>query len=120
MTHLDFPFRFDSRGQTATREDEAVYVRQLVELLLFTSPGERVNRPEFGGGVRPLVFAPNSPELEAALKFSLAANLQRWLGQLIVVAEVRVDVEESTLTILVRYSLRRTGEERLERLVRRV
>jgi phage baseplate assembly protein W len=119
MTHLDFPFHFDSHGQTATR-DAAAYVRQLVELLLFTSPGERVNRPEFGGGVRPLVFAPNGPELEAALKFSLVANLQRWLGQLIVVNTVDVTAVDSTLTILVSYALRRNGEQRVERIVRSV
>jgi phage baseplate assembly protein W len=119
MIHLDFPFRFDARGQTAAR-DEAGYVRRLVELLLFTSPGERVNRPEFGGGVRPLVFSPNGPALEAALKFSLQANLQRWLGQLILVQEVAVEAREATLTILVRYAVRRTGEERSERLVRSV
>ena len=119
MIHLDFPFRFDGRGRTAVR-DEASYVRQLVELLLFTSPGERVNRPDFGGGVRPLVFSPNRPELEAALKFSLQANLQRWLGQLIQVLDVVVEVRESTLNISLRYALRRTGEERSERLVRSV
>jgi uncharacterized protein len=119
MIHLDFPFRFDARGQTASR-DEPGYIRRLVELVLFTDPGERVNRPDFGGGVRRLVFSPNSPELEAALKFSLNANLQRWLGHLIQVLEVAVDVEESTVTILIRYALRRTGEERLERLVRSV
>src|SRR5262245_11109428 len=120
MTHVDFPFRFDARGRTAEPRDDPAYVRQLVELVLFTNPGERVNRPEFGGGVRPLVFSPNSPELEAALKFSLQANLQRWLGHLIAVAEVRVDVQDATLTILIRYSLRKTGEERTERLVRSV
>ena len=51
MIHLAFPFHFDAHGRTAI-SDDAAYLRQLLELLLFTSPGERVNRPDFGGGLR--------------------------------------------------------------------
>jgi phage baseplate assembly protein W len=119
MIHLNFPFHFDSHGRTALSGD-AAYIRQLLELLLFTSPGERLNRPDFGGGLRPLVFAPNSSELEAALQFALKGNLQRWLGDLIEVLKLNVQAEEATLTIDLSYATRRSGEERSERLVRRV
>ena len=80
--NIDAPFHIDARGRTATTPDDR-HVRNMLELLLFTSPGERVNRPEFGGGVRALVFAGNGPELAAALQFNLRANLQRWLGDAI-------------------------------------
>ena len=55
----------------------------MIELLLFTSPGERVNRPDFGSGLRNILFAPNSPELASALQFSIKASMNRWLGDLI-------------------------------------
>jgi phage baseplate assembly protein W len=119
MMHIDFPLRFDARGRTAATDD-ANYVRELVELLLFTDPGERVNRPDFGGGVRPLVFAPNSPDLRATLNLTILANLQNWLGQLIEVRAVDVSGEESTLTIALSYVLLRTGESRTESLTRSV
>ena len=63
--NIDFPFHFDDRGRTATTTLDD-HVRDLIEQLLFTSPGERVNRPDFGAGLLQLVFAPNSAELAAA------------------------------------------------------
>ena len=62
----------------------------MIEQLLFTNPGERVNRPDFGSGLLQLVFAPNSPELAAALQFTLQAALERWLGDVIEVRELEV------------------------------
>ena len=62
--NIDFPFHFDSRGHTAST-DENDHVRDMIEQLIFTSPGERVNRPDFGSGLLQLIFAPNSPELAA-------------------------------------------------------
>lgn len=117
--HLHFPFGFDARGRTAAAGD-AEYVRHLIELLLFISPGERVNRPEFGGGVRPLVFAPNGPELEAAVRATVQANLQRWLDRLIEVRDLAVRAAEATLEIDIKYVLRVTGEPRTYRLTRAV
>ncbi len=119
MSHLDFPFRFDGRGHTGVRDD-AGYVRQLLELLLFTNPGERVNRPDFGGGILPLVFAPAGPEVEAALKVSIQANLQRWLGPMIDVQNLDVSAGEARIVIELSYAVRRTGETRTERLTQAV
>lgn len=119
MLHLDVPFRLDARGRTALA-DEPAHLRHLLELLLFTSPGERVNRPDFGGGLRPLVFDANSAELAAALRFNLQANLQRWLGDLLDVNDLAVENDDATLRVEIRYLVRRTGEVRSEQFRRTV
>ncbi len=114
---IAFPYDFDGRGRTRDADDER-HVRDMIEQLLFTAPGERVNRPTFGSGVQQLVFAPNSDALAAALRLSVQAGLQQWLGDLIDVTDVLVDSNDSTLRLDVRYTLRRTGETRVASLVR--
>src|ERR1017187_3220817 len=106
---IDFPyhFNFEKRTATTTLEDN---VRDMIEELLFTKPGERVNRPDFGSGLMQLVFAPNSPELAAALQFTLQAALQRWLGDLIQVQTLQVTCEDSTLNIDLQYMLLKTNK----------
>jgi phage baseplate assembly protein W len=113
MVQIDFPFHFDGRGRTALTGDDD-HIRDMIEQLLFTSPGERVNRPDFGSGLLQLVFAPNSPELAAALQFTVQAALQRWLGDLIEVLALEVVSVDSTLRVAVQYTVRRTGETRVE------
>jgi len=117
--NIDFPFRFDRRGGTATADDEK-HVRDMIEELLFTNPGERVNRPDLGSGVMQLVFAPNSPELAAALQFTMQAALQRWLGDLIEVQKLEVTSEDSTLNIEIQYALRRTNQSATVRFTQTV
>lgn len=107
--NVDYPFAFDARGRAATTTDDD-HIRDMIEQLLLTSPGERVNRPDFGSGLLDLVFAPNSPEVAAALEFSLQAALQQWLGDLIEVRELDVASEDSTVRVTIRYVVRRTGE----------
>jgi hypothetical protein len=108
---VDFPYAVDRRGRTAaTGEDE--HVRDLVEQVLFTAPGERVNRPSFGSGLLQLVFAPMSDELATATQFLVQGALQQWLGDVIEVEAVEVEGEDSTLGIRVVYTVRRTGERR--------
>jgi Bacteriophage baseplate protein W len=111
--NLAYPYRFDARGCTAEVPD-AAYVRGLIEQLLFTAPGERVMRPEFGSGVRQLLFAPNSETLAAVVQMTVQAALTQWLGQAIVVNEVAAEAVDETLTLSVRYVLRLTGETRVE------
>jgi len=111
--NVDFPFAFDSRGRTRAC-DEAAHVRDMLDQLLFTNAGERVNRPEFGSGLLQLVFAPNSTELAAALQFTTRAAIQQWLGDVIELQALDVVAEDATLRILVRYAVRRTGEVRTE------
>ena len=107
---IAFPYRFDSRGRTADPGTDD-HVRDMIELLIFTSPGERVNRPDFGSGLLQLVFAPNSPELAATVQFTLQAALQRWLGDVIEVRELDARSEDSTVTVEITYLVRATGQE---------
>jgi len=107
MSQLDYPFRFDTRGRTAeTSEDD--HIRDLIDQVLFTAPGERVNRPTFGCGLMQLVFAPNSDALAATSQFIVQGALQQWLGDLIVVESVQIDNVDSTLHVTVQYMIRRT------------
>jgi hypothetical protein len=105
MSQVDYPFSFDNRGRT-TEATEDDHIRDMIEQVLFTSPGERVNRPTFGCGLNQLVFSPNSPELAAATQFLVQGALQQWLGDLIVVNSVQVTSEDSTLSVTVSYVVR--------------
>jgi uncharacterized protein len=111
--NIDFPFHFDQRGRTAATDDND-HIRDMVEQLLFTNPGERVNRPDFGSGLLQLMFAPNSIELAATLQFTMQASLQQWLGDVIDVQALEVTTEDSKLQIFLSYAIRRTGEQRNE------
>lgn len=117
--NIDFPFHFDSRGRTASTNDDD-HIRDMIEQLLFTNPGERVNRPDFGSGLQHLVFGPNSPEVAAALKFTLQATLQRWLGDLIELQVLEVTSEDSTLNILIKYVVRRNNQQQVAQFTRTV
>ena len=115
--NIDFRFHFDSSGRTAATDDED-HIRDMIEQLLFTNPGERVNRPYFGSGLLQMVFAANSPELASALQFTTQAALQRYLGDLIDLRELQVTAEDATLRVTVRYAVRRTGAEVTESFAR--
>lgn len=117
--NVDYPYHIDPRGRTASTTN-VDYVRDLIEQVLFTSPGERVNRPTFGSGLMQLVFAPNSDALAAATQMSVQGALQQWLGDLIEVREVIVDREDSTLKIRVSYLLRQTQEQQVAQFERTV
>jgi uncharacterized protein len=105
--NVDFPFHFDSRGRTAAADDET-HIRDLIEQVLFTAPGERANRPTFGCGLLQMVFAPNSDELAATLQFLVQGSLQQWLGELITVESIQVEAEDATLRVFIGYVIRRT------------
>lgn len=107
--NINFPFQFDNRGRTAIADDNK-HIRNLIEQFLFTNPGERVNRPDFGSGLLQLVFAPNSPELASTLQFTVQAGLQQWLGDLIEVQELDISNEDATLRVSLTYKIRRTQE----------
>lgn len=115
--NLDFPYSFGTRGRTSETTDDA-HIRDLIEQVLFTAPGERVNRPDFGSGLLRLVFAPNSDELAAATQFLVQGSLQQWLGDLIEVNDVLVESIDSSLLIEVRYIVRRTGQQQVAQFAR--
>ena len=107
--NIAFPFQLDGRGRTAATDDND-HIHDMIEQLLFTNPGERVNRPDFGSGLLQMVFQPNSTTLAAALQFTLQGALQQALGDLIVLQELQVDTADSTLTVTVRYLVRSTQQ----------
>lgn len=117
--NIDFPFHFDGRGRTANTGDDD-HIRDMIEQLLFTNPGERVNRPDFGSGVLQLVFAPNSAELAATCQFTMQAALQQWLGDLIEVQALEVTSEGSQLLINLQYLVRRTNQSLVAQFTRTV
>jgi phage baseplate assembly protein W len=114
--NVNFPYRFDGRGRTkeAAQSD---YVRQLVEQVLFTSPGERVNLPDFGSGLLQLPFAPNSQELAAATQFAVQGALQKWLSGFIRVQSVVASADDAVLTVTVTYSLINTDVTEVQTFV---
>jgi phage baseplate assembly protein W len=103
------PLHFDGRGRTADTPGDQ-HLRDLIEEVLLTAPGERVMRPTFGSGLLQLAFAPNSDQLAATLQMLVQGALQSWLGDLIEVAQVTIDQNDGTLTISVSYTVRSTGQ----------
>lgn len=115
--NLDFPYQFNGKGGTAQTDFED-HVRDMVEQVLFTAPGERVNRPTFGCGLLRLVFAPNSDELAATTQFLVQGALQQWLGDVIQVDDVVVENNDSRLEVTVRYTIRRSGRQQVAQFAR--
>src|SRR5437763_11241303 len=111
--YLDFPLGFDEHGRTAVTDSDD-HVRDMIYLVLFTAQGERVNRPEFGCGVKQLVFAPLSDALTAATEQLIHGALIRWLDPVISLESVSASADEATLQIKVSYMRRETGERREE------
>lgn len=114
---LAYPFHIDGRGRTAETTEER-HIRDLIEQVLFTAPGERVNRPTFGSGVLQLVFASNSDELAAATQALIQGALQQWLGDLIQVEAVQVENQEATLHVVVQYVVRRNQTRQVAEFTR--
>ncbi len=117
---IDYPLHFDDgRGRTVQADDEK-HIRDLIEQVMFTTPGERVNRPTFGSGILQLVFAPTSDALAGATQFVVHSALQQWLGDLIGVSGVDVVQSDSTLSVTVRYTILRTRTIVVEQFTREV
>jgi phage baseplate assembly protein W len=108
-TFLNYPFATDGSGRTATT-DSNTHIRQMIEQVLFTNPGERVNRPDFGCGLKRLVFMPNSQPLAAATQVLVKSALQKWLELLIQVEKVDIATEDERLTVTLVYVNRTSGE----------
>ena len=117
--HIDHPYHLDNRGRTAQTADQD-YVRDLIEQVLFTMPGERVNRPTFGSGLMQFVFAPNNDLLAGALETTVQAALQEHLSEYAAIESVGVECEDSTLSIRVQYVLRLTRERQVAEFSRTV
>lgn len=103
--HLAFPFHIGTDGRTAAPPHDDAHVREEVLQLLLTSPAERLFLPEFGGGVRRLVFEPASETLRGVVKARITNALTRWLGHRLTVELVDVAWIEAgaTLEVTVKY-----------------
>jgi phage baseplate assembly protein W len=115
--HIDHPFHVDERRRTAQAGDED-HVHDLIEQILFTSPGERVNRPDFGAGLDQLVFGPSGGEVASTVQVLVQGSLQRWLADLVRVEGVEVRADDSVLRVTVQYTLLRNLERRQAQFVR--
>ena len=104
MDTLDYPYHFDGRGRTATTDRDG-HIRDLIEQVLFTAPGERVMRPDFGSGLLALVFEPNSSTLAATTQMLVQGSLQQHLSHLIAVQGVEVANDDGALRVDVRYTV---------------
>ena len=111
--HLDVPFHLAGSGRTATTGDDD-HIRDMIFSVLFTSPGERVNRTDFGCGLKTLVFAPASPAVAAATQLLVKGSLQKWLEDEIEVEDVEVEAIESSIVVTVVYRTRVGGDRRVE------
>jgi hypothetical protein len=115
--YLNFPYQLDGRGRTGEAGSVDDYVQQLVEQVLFTSPGERVNLPDFGSGLLQLPFVPNSVEMAAATQFAVQGALQKWLSGYVRVLSVVASAEDAVLTVTVSYSLLNTDVTQVQTFV---
>ncbi len=113
--NVNFPYQFDGRGRTLDPSNE--YIAQLVEQVLFTSPGERVNMPDFGSGLLQLAFAPTSMEMAAATQFAVQGALQKWLGSSVKIQSVVVSAQDAILTVTVTYTLLSTDVTQVQTFV---
>lgn len=109
MNTLDLPYHFDGNGRSAGT-GHADHIRDLIEQVLFTSPGERVMRPDFGAGLLGMVFEPNSTLVAGTAQFLLTSGLQRHLSHLIAVDAVTVEHIDSSLQVTVRYVVLAEGD----------
>jgi phage baseplate assembly protein W len=108
---IAYPFHID-RGRTATANRDE-HIKHLIWQVLFTMPGERVNRPDFGSGLMQLLFSPNSDELVSATQFLVQGALQHWLGELIQLENVAIESNDSALYITVNYLVKRNQERQV-------
>jgi phage baseplate assembly protein W len=116
---INYPFQIDGRGRIAEVNYDS-HIRQLIEQVLFTEPGERVNRPDFGSGLKQLIFAPNSSELAAAVQLLVQGSLEQWLGDLILLEAVDIESVDSRLEVTVQYIVRQNQQRQLAQFSREV
>ncbi len=111
--NIRYPLAVDiSLHRLAEQTDHGKHVDEMIRQVLFTNPGERINRPDFGCGLRRMVFAPNSDVTASLTQVTVLQALEAWLSDVIAVDEVAANAEQETLTVRVSYRIRSTGEQR--------
>jgi phage baseplate assembly protein W len=110
---IRFPPSIDrGLGKISDEDRYEAHVDQMIRQVLLTNPGERINRPDFGCGLRRMVFAPNNPASASLIKVTILQALDKWLGRLIKVEDAEVGAVEETLTVKLRYVLLARQERR--------
>jgi uncharacterized protein len=108
--YVAYPYHLDSRGRTTFSSSPDDHISEMLEQLLLTNPGERVNRPDFGCGLGNLVFEPNSTRLAAALEVSVVNSVAQWLGDVIQLQNVDIEAQDEKLLVNISYLIRATGD----------
>ena len=110
---IRYPFAINALiGRLRQEPDYDEYIRQLIKQVIFTDPGERINLPAFGGGVRRLIFAPNSLAGASLAQTLIYQSLTTWLGTVIKVNDVKTEAANEKLLITVDYTVLQRGERR--------
>jgi len=104
--YFNFPFVIDDNGRSSVTNEEN-HIKNLIEQLLFTSTGERVNRPNFGTGINRILFEPNNDVLAMSVDTLIQSSLNLWLDHLIMVESVSVENKDSILEVTVKYTIRK-------------
>lgn len=113
LTSIKYPIAVDQGlGTLAEEPDYEKHVVQLIKQVLFTSPGERINRPDFGCGLRRMIFAPNSDVTASLLQTTVYQALETWLSSVLSVERVSVEAREETLDVEIAYLLKARGQRR--------
>ena len=113
FTSIKHPSAVDlGRGRLAEEENYAAHIEQMMFQVLFTAPGERINRPDFGCGIKRLVFAPNSEVSASIAQVTIFEALTKWLGTAITVNDVKAAALDERLEIKIAYTLKVRGERR--------
>ena len=113
ITAIRFPFAINARiGRLAQENDYEEYIKQLIRQVLFTAQGERINSPDFGAGVKRLIFAPNSPATASLAQTLVYQALSTWLGTLIRTDDVQAEANNERLNITIVYTILAKRERR--------
>ena len=116
--HLAFPFNIAPDGRTAEVDQIDQHVRDELVQLLLTNPGERPFLPEFGGGLRRLVFEPADEATRGMTKAMITQAITTWLGHRITLEDLQVMIENSTITVEIKFRLAGTEDSRVLRFQR--
>jgi hypothetical protein len=118
LRSIRYPVTVDAAlGRLSIETDYAEHVEQMIKQVLLTAPGERAHRPDFGCGLRRMLFAPNDPSTASLLQVTVYQALTRWLGTVIEVGAVEVAAIDSTLEVKITYVLKARPERRILNLL---
>ncbi len=109
-----FPVSIDTgRGELSKERDYSAYISELVRQVLLTAPGERVNMPDFGAGLRRYVFANVDDTTASLVQATVFQALDHWLGTYISVDDVRVTAQNGTLNVNLTYTVKARGNQQV-------